>query len=925
MQPIRAKLLIPRLTPDLVPRPQLVARLNAGLVRKFTLISAPPGFGKTTLLGEWLQQASCPAAWVTLDEGDDDLYTFLNYVVAAVQIAYPASCQETQSLLNVSILPPPNALVAALANDLAALPGELILVLDDLHVLQQLAIHNLLDSLITYLAPGVHLALGTRTDPPLSLSMLRARGHVTELRQRDLRFTPAETRTFLRQAGQLAVDEQMAVALEERADGWAAALRLLLLTMQGEDEQYTAAMGLGQGNTYVMAYLSDQALARQPAQVQEFLLRSAIVERFCLPLCCVLGTNGVGAEPYEPESHELKSYEEVLARIQRDNLFVTALGEGWYRYHPLFRELLLHRLEIQVGPAAVAQLHRRASGWYETQGMVSEAIQHALQAGDEEVAVAALARHRVETMNREQWQHLERWLALFPHARVEQHPILTMTQAWLFHTQFCLAEYLPLLRRVTAQLAAAETQLDPATRQMIQGEVDALSSQVLLYQGQFQAAQELAQRSLELLPLNHSEGRGVGYIYLASGRHYQGDAAGAQEVMARGMQEDIYHNNTFGTRILIGQFVPAFLAFDVAAAERTANQIMTLAEERGLTESAFWAEFYLGLLAYERARLDAAQQHFEHVIAHRYVTHLRPALGSHLGLALVYQAQGQDAEAMHVAAEAAAFAREFNNQNLSDRLLSFQALLALLQGRTDEATAWAEHIDRQSPFVPTMWTDYAPVTLVMTLLTEASTRSLAEAEALLPGLQQKCHTYNARLMLAKLLALQARLHELRGEREAAFGVLEEAVLLAQPGRPLRLFADLGQANSHAINCLLRTLAERGVASEYSQRILAAAPPNAHRVPQPPPDLAQAAQLAAVSGRSRKLLAAEQELIEPLTRRELEVLALLAQGLLNKEIGQQLFIASKTVERHTLNIYAKLGVKNRSQAAARARELHLLLR
>jgi LuxR family maltose regulon positive regulatory protein len=908
MQLIRAKLLIPRLTSDLVPRPQLVERLNAGLARKLTLISAPAGFGKTTLLGEWITQAPCPAAWVTLDEGDDDLFTFLSYIAGAVQTAYPEGCQETQSLLNAAMLPPTNALVVALANDLASLPGELILVLDDFQVIQQLELHNLLDSLINYLPPGVHLALGTRSDPPLSLSLLRARGHVTELRQRDLRFTSDETRAFVNQAGQLALDDQTVTALDEQADGWAAGLRLLLLTIQREETPHSAAR-LGQNDLYIMAYLAEQVLARQPAQVQEFLLRSAVVARFNLPLCRVLGACGAGPEPCEA----------LLGHIQRENLFVSALGEGWYRYHPLFRELLLHRLEPHIGQAGVAALHGQASGWYEAQRLVSEAIQHALQAGDEGLAVAVLARHRVEAMNQERWQQLERWLALFPRSLVERHPILLLTQAWLPHAQVSLADYMPLLQRVEAQLAAAENQLDPATRQMLQGEVDALAGERMFFQGQFQATQELAQRSLELLPLSHSHGRGTGYVFLVAGHHYQGDFAGAQEILARGLEEDIHHQNTFGTRVLIAQFVLAFLAFDVALAETVGRQLLALAQERGLMESVFSVHVYLGRLAYERSELDAAQLHFEQVIAQRYAVNLRFVLESYLGLLQVCQARGQSEAARHVAEEAAAFAQELKNPNPLERVRSFHALLALLQGRTGEAVAWAEHVDRQTPFVPTALTNHVPVTLVKTLLAEGSSASLAEAAVLLPGLQQQCRTCGARLLLAELLALQARLHSLQGDQPAALAVLEEAVTIARPGRPLRIFADLGLANSRTITGLLRQLAERGAAPDYIQRLLAAQPTE----PGPPSPVMPASAAALAPGSGPVLR--EQGLVEPLTRRELEVLGLLAQGLFNKEIGQQLVIAPKTVERHTLSIYAKLGVKNRSQAVARARELNLLPR
>jgi LuxR family maltose regulon positive regulatory protein len=354
-------------------------------------------------------------------------------------------------------------------------------------------------------------------------------------------------------------------------------------------------------------------------------------------------------------------------------------------------------------------------------------------------------------------------------------------------------------------------------------------------------------------------------------------------------------------------------------------ELMALAEARGLLESVYSAHYGSGLLAYHRNDLARARHYFQLVIAHRYVTHPVAVLSSYMGLALIAQTEGEAEESLRLITEAVTFVDELNNPGLVHTLRSCQALLALLQGRNDDAIAWAERVNRQLPFVPNFWLEVAHLTLVKCLLTQNSTASLAEAATLLPALQEKCRIYGARLLLAELLILEACLYERRNERANALALLEEAVILAQANRPLRLFADLGLENSRILAGLLAEIAERGVAPDYIRRLLAALPLDAAPAPPSSPHFAQELRPVAMAGSAPPVAARQQGLIEPLTPRELEILSLLAQGLPNKEIGQQLFIAPKTVERHTLNIYAKLGVKNRTQAVARAREIDLLLR
>lgn len=901
-QPIRAKLSIPRMPGDLVARPRLLMRLNEGLERQLTLVCAPAGYGKSTLVSEWLQQLHTPSAWLTLDEGDDDLFSFLSYLTAAIQTVYPTFGQEILPLLGAHTLPALPTLVVTFIHDLEALSGELVIVLDDLYRLTQLAIYDFLERLLPYLPPSVHLLLSTRSDPLLSLVSLRARGQLSEVRQHDLRFTSAETRAFLSQGGAIALDEATAAGLEMRTDGWAVGLRLFLLSVHDQAGLERLAQGAGLDETDVTAYLVGEVVRKQTLLMQDFLLYLAVVERFSLPLATALFQQS----PWQ-------QVEEMLNQMHRQNLFVIALGEGWYRYHPLLRELLLNRLARRVTAEELSELHRRAAGWYESQGMVSEAIYHLLAAPDEAMAIEVVARHRMEAINSEQIQQLEHWLSFYPQRILDQQPLLAMTQAWVLESQSRVNRYMAILQRVEAQLAEGKPPLEPAMAQLLEGEVCALTSQSILHSGgSYQVAITSAQRALELLPFDNSTGRSVAYTYLVFALNHSGDHSGAQEALVRGLQEEGGRGDAFGPRLMVSKFVIDYLAMDMAGMEEAATQMAVWAQTSYLPESSFRAHYYQGILAYTRNELDVAYQHLEQVVAKRWM-HVGGAASGYVALALIRQARGEPEEALRILDTADAFLRDSTYLQAMNANDAARALLALLQGRTSEALAWAEN-QAQPPLLVPRVTNMreAPIVLAKALVSDNSNKSIERAAALLPGLLETARTAHAHFVTAELLALQAKLSLNQGDPEAALAHLAEAVSLVRSAQPLRLFADLGLENSRSLIPLFEELNRRQLAPEYLPRLLEGLTSlNA-------PHTATSAQ-----GLSAPL--SSPQLVEALTPRENEILLLMAQGMSNREIGDHLFLSAKTVENYSLTLYAKLAVKSRGQAVAKAREVGLLPR
>jgi LuxR family maltose regulon positive regulatory protein len=495
---------------------------------------------------------------------------------------------------------------------------------------------------------------------------------------------------------------------------------------------------------------------------------------------------------------------------------------------------------------------------------------------------------------------------------VEQHLILSITQAWIFDAhELGEMQYLAV-QRIEQQIVNQQSFLAPAIHQMLQGELYTLLSDMTLERGDFQTVVTQAQRALELLPLHHSHARGIAYILLSAGYQYTGNVARAEETLQTTIREETYHDSTFGSLVAIPRFVFDFLALKLKPAERTALQLKARAQESGLMDSLCWANYYLGRIAYVENRLNDARQHFDEVIAHHYAARFTPAIDTFLCLALINQAQRMPDEALRVANEIAEILRNLGMKEKHPAVWSLEAHLALLEGRISEAVAWGEQAEQSAPYVPDAWSQKVPFTRIRVLLAEGSLKSLDEVALLLPEMQQSARTVGARLHLTQLLVFQALLHDQLGEHAAALVTLEEALTLAQPSRAIRLFADLGTDSNRRLVSLLQEVDGESQLHGFARLVLAALPAGSLSAP-----------VAGVE--SNQSTFRVEELVEPLSQREIEILLLIEQGMSNRQIAQQLFISDKTVENHTTNIYQKLNVHKRTHAVRRAWELGILSR
>ena len=881
----RTKLHRPRVGSQSVVRARLIQQLNAAA--NLTLVIAPAGYGKTTLLSTWLETGVVPSAWLSLDEHDNHLVVFASYLVAAVRTLFPTACHATLELLQGMTLPPVAVIGRSLSNELAAIEQEFVLVLDDYHLIHERAIHEVMTELTRHPPPALHLVFAARNDPALPLASLRARGEVVELREADLRFSQEETAALLRERMQLQVDDQIVSVLKDYTEGWVAGLRLTALYFQHTGD-LTRLAATPQGyDRYVMSYLVAEVLAHVPADIQEFLLKTSILDRFCGPLCEAMTGTGAG----EGDSQA------CLEWLERHNLFLLSVDEDrrWFRYHHLFRKLLLDQLERQRGRTAMSALHALASVWFEQNGYAEEALQHALAANDMAAAVQIVARHRRELTNDEQWHRLDRWVHLFPRTVIDREPELLLSEAWFLINRQQLADIPPVLDRVEALLAQQPP--DAAATDRLQGEVQTRRATQYYYAGDVARSMTAAQQALEKIPAEWWMLRAQARLFLGNGYLATGDLRQAYATLYDSGEPA--YGRAFQMRLLVAACLIHWFAADLPGLAQAATQILNGSDQSGSqVETTTWARYHLGVCHYERNDLAEAELQLTAVVRQPYQAHVQCYLNSAAALALTYQAQGRPDQARELAEQMVSFALAIQGTVGLFLAKAFQAELVLRQGRLAEAVYWAEQND-VALSIPRPFFYRPPLTLVRILLAQNTPLSRQHASQVLSELYSYYTAIHYTAVVIEVLALQSLLYQAQDHTQAARDALQRAIELAEPGGFIRAFVDLGVPLAQLLAALVR---ERAV-SPYAMRILAAFP--------------QAVSSSVAHSR------ANAALLTPLTPRELEVLARSARYYTDNEIAAALVISAETVHSHAQHIGEKLGVRGRRAIVQAAKDQDLL--
>ena len=888
---LTTKLYIPPVRPNAVPRQRLIARLSQGLHRKLTLIAAPAGFGKTTLLSEWAALCGRPAAWLSLDEGDSDPTRFLTYLVAALRTIVPTMGSGVLGVLQSPQLLPTEAILTVLLNDITAIPDPFVLVLDDYHVVDATSIDTALTFLLEHLPPQMHLVIATREDPPLPLARFRARGHLTELRDTDLRFTPAEAAEFLNRVMGLNLSAEDIAALEERTEGWIAGLQLAALSVQGQQDATSFITSFTGSSRFIIDYLAEEVLERQPEAVRAFLLRTSILERMCAPLCdAVLDGTSEAAPPVG--SQQRISSQAMLEKLERSNLFIVPLDNErrWYRYHHLFADLLRQRLHQRSAASprnernGIAALHRCASQWYEDHGLEIEAFQHATAANDVARAERLIEGAGVPLHFRGAGAPVRNWLHSLPMTILDAKPSLWVTYA---SVSMMTGQHTAVEEKLqAAEVVLHGAEADDKTRDLV-GRIASLRATVAIIQHDPETIIAQSRRALEYLHTDNLPLRTAASYTLGYACQLQGDRAAASRAYA----EVIASSQSFGASIYttaatlgLGQLQEADNQLFLAA--ETYQRVVVLA---GDPPRPMAGEAHLGLarIAYQWNDLDAAEQHGQQCLHLTQQMESADTFASYaVFLARLRLAQADLLGAVAVLDAAEAFVRRHHFMFRMPDIAAAQVLVLLRQGDLVAAAHLAETHD-------------LPICQARIHLAQG------DASAALAVLEPVRQQAEARAWTDERLTVtvvEAVAHYMHGEADKAMHLLKDALALAKPGGFVRLFVDEGLPMAR----LLYKALARGSEPAYIRRLLAAFP-----VAEP-----EHAPSAPVSD-------PDSEWVEPLSTREREVLQLIAEGLSNQEIAARLYLSLHTVKVHARNIYAKLGAANRTQAVARGRALRIV--
>jgi LuxR family maltose regulon positive regulatory protein len=890
---LHTKLHIPPRRSDWVRRPHLLEKLKKSREATVILVSAPPGFGKTALLSEWIDQSKIPAAWLSLDPSDNDPARFLRYLISALQSIEKDIGRTALAELQSPQLPELDVLLSNLINDIDALPGRVVLVLDDYHLIDTPKVHGILEFILDHLPPHLYLAIATRADPSLPIARLRAQDQLTEIRGSDLSFNAAESASFLNDSMNLGLSAQDISRLVSRTEGWIAGLQLAAISMRDRSNVSEFIDSFTGDDRHIADYLVEEVLNQQPDRIRDFLLKTSILGSLSASLCdAVTGHN---------------DSQRLLDELDRSNLFITPVDDRrhWYRYHRLFADLLVQRLSQDYSDE-MRELHRRAANWLEEHGVINEAIDHTLAAEDFERAIRLMEQHAWAILMRQgEVSTLQRWLQSVPSDIMYGHPRMNIFGAWMLFFSLRIEE-------IESRLLEVERALETAPDKDVSGELAAVRGSLLQMQGNISAATEqfhIAYESIreDNLTIRAIIGMDLGWTNISTDNLV---AASDHLAEAARLNKQLgYFTAALKSGCLLAEVHVA--QGHLHQANELYQQQLKSAETWALHESPIMGLLYGGMseLALERNDLSLAADYADKCMeAFQHGGPVLSILMAHLIKSDVAFARGRFQDARSHFQEAEQIIDQLNLPNWSQRVKANQARLWILRSLQNGNEAAQQHIESwvetcnisKTPhaldtaiFLPGHTHDYEHLTLARALI---MLNKPQEALDLLGWLLPAAEKAGRERSVVEILILKSVVLRSTGEEELAYVDLERALVLAEPEGYIRLFVNEGTPMAEMLEEMI--VRDSEVKSNYLRKLI----------------LGLKAPAPAVEG---------EEPVDPLSDREMEVIKLIEAGLSNTEIAKELFISLDTVKSHTKNINSKLHVHRRTQAVAKARELGLL--
>ena len=871
---LRTKLSIPPLRSKLVPRIRLINRLREGFQLKLTLVSAPAGFGKTTLVSEALKTSGLPSGWVSLDEHDKDPARFWSYFITALQSILPDAGTSVLGYIRSSQPPPIESLLTALINEISDIDHDFVLVLDDYHTIESSTIHSAIAFLLDQLPAQMHLVIISRTDPPLPLARLRGRALMAEIRAGDLRFNRDETAIFMNEVMELGITDTDIAALESRAEGWITGLHMAALSLQGRKDTSDFIIAFTGSHRFILDYLIDEVLQKQPVDIQDFLLKTSILDRLTPPLCDVVT--------------ERTDSRDVLRLLEHNNLFVIPLDQArqWYRYEHLFADLLRHQMVITTDINRIDTLHNRASLWYEANDSIPDAIHHAIKAGNWERALVLIRNVSDMLMKHGETTTLVNWVKVLPEEMLFSHPDLFSNYMWALI--------------LTGNIDTAGSYLEQAEKTLQDdplslGGIIAMQAYIARIRGDNQHTILLSTRALSLLPKEDFALRSI--ISLNLGMTLWQSGSSLSQASTAFYEADYTGRQTGNEYVAVT--AKSFLGAIEASQGNLHKAEVLLREAVHTSQSPAGALgcIYLGTLLYEwnilkeanqqiLRGIDLSQQSGNHEIqigGYRLLAYIRQALNDFKGALDALQ----KADSITQSTGASTFEQARN--------MSCHVIIDLAQGNLPSAENWAARMSEDAdvlPFYPRLNVTKARVFIAQNRKTDA--------QAQLNACYQQAVEQNLRFAQVEICVLQSLAST---DITTALTFLADALQMGEAEGYVRTFLDKGEALAD----LLRKAKSHGISTTYTSKLLAAFQ----------------IEFEALRHTSNTVLYLSQPLAEPLSEREMAVLQLLSEGLSNREIAEKLVISTGTAKTHVHSIISKLNATGRTQAVTRARELKLI--